>query len=83
MSERGHAIGFNDDVMVGSVTFHVQTEVVGAPPKVLTNVMQGGRLAHSVRRPYPDDESDLDRVRAIIAEQHAEVIALVQRGEVA
>jgi hypothetical protein len=82
VSERGHTIGFNEDVVVGQARFHVQTEVVGEPPRVLTSVMQGGRLAHSERRPYPADAAgDLDRIRAAIERQHREVVARLLRGE--
>lgn len=82
MPEGGHSIGFNDDVVVGEARFHVQTEVVGAPPQVLTSVMQGGRLAHSERRPYPDGTGDLEGIRAVIREQHTEIVARLRRGEV-
>lgn len=82
LSSRGHSIGFNEDVTVGQATFHVQTEVVGEPPKVLTSVMQGGRLAHSERRPFPQGDDDLDRVRAAVERQHLEVVARLKRGEV-
>jgi len=84
LSDRANSIGFNDDVTVGDLTFHVQTEVVGAPPKVMTTVMQGGRLAHSERRPYPDvPGGDLDATRAQVHRQHLEVVDRVRRGEVA
>lgn len=82
MSDGANTIGFNDDVTVGDVTFHVQTEVVGTPAKVMTTVMQAGRLAHSERRPYPDG-GDLDATRAAIERQHLEVVDRVRRGEVA
>ncbi len=83
MLDRGHSIGFNDDVVVGEARYHVQTEVVGAPPQVLTSVMQGGRLAHRERRPVPEGTGpDLEGIRALVEKQHTAIVTRVKRGEV-
>jgi len=76
--------GSNTNVRHRGRLFHVQTEDSGrANPHVITHLYYEGTILASQRRDYGDHVAapDLaDRVRALIEEQHAEMLARLGRG---
>jgi hypothetical protein len=77
--------GFNTDVRVGELIFHVQTEDRGpARPLIDTVVYQNGRVLHRLATPYDhyaaSAEFSDEGLRQRVAEQHRSVIEDLRSG---
>lgn len=77
--------GFNTDVRVGDLVFHVQTEDRGpAHPVIDTVVYQNGRVLHRRASNYSDfaasSEFGTDTLRNRVREQHKSVIEALRAG---
>src|SRR6202051_3626321 len=80
--------GFNSNVRVEGVTYHVQTEDRGpSHPFLDTVVYQAGRVVHKRSTSYQDlagsiaDEGTLPRqLHERLAQQHRDVIAQLEAG---
>jgi hypothetical protein len=76
--------GFNTDVKVRGVVYHVQTEDKGtANPVIETLIYKGGEILGSRRLPYghlakPGDEAAITR---LMEDQHKGMIQEVKRGK--
>jgi hypothetical protein len=76
--------GFNTDVKVRGVVYHVQTEDKGTGnPLIETLIYKGGEILGSRRLPYadlvksPDDEAAITK---LMEDQHKGMILEVKRG---
>ncbi|MEN8184244.1 MAG: hypothetical protein ABFS46_17090, partial [Myxococcota bacterium] len=78
-------LGFNTNIRYRGVQFHVQTEDSGAArPHVVTHLYHGGTILASEKSGYSElvEERDLEaRVRALMGEQHQEMVRRLQSGE--
>jgi curli biogenesis system outer membrane secretion channel CsgG len=76
--------GFNHNIRHRGTTYHVQTEDRGtAHAMVVTHLFSGGNVIASARSEYRAllAEADLaDRVRALMQEQHKEMMRRLVRG---
>jgi len=76
-------VGFNNDVRVGEVTYHVQTEVVQVDPlTVTTSVFAGGQAAYHVERKIRAKSSDLPVLRAEVEGVHVDVVSRLKTREI-
>ncbi|MFH1810652.1 MAG: P-loop NTPase [Pseudomonadota bacterium] len=74
-------IGFNEEVVRGSLNLHVQTEDLGAAGQVLSLVYLGGRVVFRIQRPLlPDGEASELRATAV-QHQHRTVILGILGGK--
>jgi hypothetical protein len=77
--------GFNTDVRVGQLVFHVQTEDRGpSRPLIDTVVYQNGRVLHRLTAPYDQYAASAtfsdEGLRQRVAEQHRAVIEDLRSG---
>jgi len=83
VDRRVQGIGFNQSVVVGSRTLHVQTEVsLRQQLSVRTIVVEGGLVRFSDRQPCQADAGDVEAVRAFAEAQHKRYVQIVSLGEV-
>jgi hypothetical protein len=77
--------GFNTDVQVKGVVYHVQTEHKGPEnPLIETLVYRGGEILGSRRLPYREliqDETDEKAITKLMEDQHKGMIQEVRRGK--
>jgi len=84
----------NQDVYVGSVTYHIQTEYYKGAGKIVTNIFKDGMSVKRLEKPVSglsDDEIDkeiekfhyfvLDKLRQGVVRKRKEVSASPQEGE--
>jgi hypothetical protein len=73
------AFGFNSDVAVNDVTYHVQTEPARGGRTIVTNVFVAGSVVSSRRSELAAGVSD-DEIARRLREQHSAVIADLRSG---
>jgi hypothetical protein len=72
--------GFNSDISVSGVQYHVQTEDWGHQnPYVVTRIFRGGAVIKSLKTPYADiwrraSRSDQQAIRLGMQIQHQEIL---------
>jgi hypothetical protein len=78
------SFGFNSNVRVGDVVYHVQTEQRGADGAVLDTVVYiAGRVIHRVKTNLSDGEARVDSALSVgdrVERQHKDVIAQLESG---
>jgi hypothetical protein len=83
--DNGHVItGFNTDVSVRGVVYHVQTEDKGKEnPLIETLIYKGGEILASRRLPYTEIVTGADtqgQITRLMEDQHKAMILEVKRG---
>ena len=76
--------GFNTDVKLRGLTYHVQTEDKGTTnPLIETLVYRGGEILASRRLPYGDLVKDHDEptITKLMEDQHKGMIMEIRRGK--
>jgi hypothetical protein len=83
--------GYNHNIPHNGRTYHVQTEDSGLQYKhIITHLFVGGNIIHSKKRSYAhlveenlqEDEEEFEKViRAMMQEQHKEMIKELRKGE--
>jgi hypothetical protein len=76
--------GFNTDVKVRGLTYHVQTEDKGSGnPLIETLVYRGGEILASRRLPYGDLVKSRDEasITKLMEDQHKGMILEIKRGK--
>lgn len=81
------SLGFNSDVPVGDVVFHVQTENYGEPQyAIVTLVYHRGRILHRRNSSYSDLTAapgfSEESVSGRVEDQHRSVIEEIRNGEI-
>ena len=72
--------GFNSDISVAGVAFHIQTQDWGREnPYVVTQIFKGGAILRSVKTPYEEiwrrsPRSDQHAIRLAMQLQHQEIL---------
>lgn len=72
--------GFNSDISVNGITYHVQTEDWGkANPFIVTRIFRGGAVIKSVKTGYEDiwrrvHKADAQAIRLAMQLQHQEIL---------
>jgi hypothetical protein len=78
------SLGFNSNVRVGDVVYHVQTEQRGADCAVMDTVVYiSGRVVHRVKTTLRDEDARDDSALSVgdrVERQHKEVIAQLESG---
>jgi sulfur carrier protein len=76
--------GFNSNVRVGEIVYHVQTEQRGADGGVIDTVVYiAGRVIHRAKTNFRDDEARDDsaaRASDRVERQHKNIIAQLESG---
>jgi hypothetical protein len=76
-------IGFNSDVVLGTRTIHVQTEVVGTVEYTArTMALEGGVVLLTQKTVLPPGVQGQAAVEALVHAQHTQIVARVQGGQV-
>ena len=81
--ERIKSIGFNQSVVVGGRTLHVQTEVLVRDQIVArTMVLEDGVIRFADRHPCPPELQDPLELETYVGERHATHVEAVKSGKV-
>lgn len=73
--------GFNTDVHVNDVTYHVQTEDRGARNPVVDSVIYvGGKIVDRVRTPYSPEAATQAEIETMVRNQHRAVLESIRSG---
>jgi hypothetical protein len=75
--------GYNENVEVEGLRYHVQTEDVGDRNEIVSQVFLDGRVLHTYRFPYADWRQEAgweQRVAEQARRQHALMVAAAERG---
>ncbi len=76
--------GFNTDIDLGNIKYHVQTEDWGVDhPYFITSIFKAGILLKSIKVAYRDvfetsDDIDFIQVRSVLKTQHSYVLNWVR-----
>lgn len=79
--------GFNSDISISGIGYHVQTEDWGsANPFVVTRIFRGGAVVKSVKTPYSEiwkraSKSDQHAIRLGMQLQHQEILDQLMDGQ--
>lgn len=75
--------GYNENVEVDGLRYHVQTEDVAERSEIVSQVFLDGRVLHTYRFPYADWRGEAGwekRVAEQARRQHALMVAAAERG---
>lgn len=73
--------GFNTDVQVNDVTYHVQTEDRGAKNPVIDSMIYvGGKIVERVRTPYSPAATPQEEIETLVRNQHRELVESIRSG---
>ncbi len=73
--------GFNTDVHINDVTYHVQTEDRGGKnPVVDSMIYVGGKIVERVRKPYNPEAVTQPEIEAMVRNQHRELLESIRSG---
>ncbi|MFQ5508006.1 MAG: hypothetical protein ACE5FN_01575 [Leptospirillia bacterium] len=78
--------GYNENIDVGGVTYHIQTEDVTDRAEVVSQVFVGGVVLHTYRVSYADwksEENWRSKVASQAKKQHTLMMAAASRGRFA
>jgi hypothetical protein len=79
--------GFNSDIEVNGISYHVQTEDWGREnPFIVTRIFRGGAVLKSIKTSYQDawkksHRSDSHAIRLAMQVQHQEILDQLLAGE--
>lgn len=73
--------GFNTDVHVSNITYHVQTEDRGTKNPVVDSVIYvGGKIVDRVQTPYNPEAVTEAEIEAMVRRQHRELLESIRSG---